>query len=187
MKNIESNLPHQDLIIAQELAYKPSGLNYKNLIKDVESKEYGASTLEINNRRIKFRIGKITPTKIGQFVTLWKRSGNEAIRPYDLNDPIDLFVISVRNEKYFGQFVFPKLALFEKGFVSNKGAGGKRAMRIYPPWDKPDSLQAKKTQSWQLAYFFEIDPQKAIDLCKIRKLFGSETDSILSPSPEFFQ
>ena len=101
------------------------------------------------------------------------------IQPHDIADPVDLFVISVRHEKYFGEFVFPKLALFEKGFISNKGKRGKRAMRIYPPWDRPESLQAKKTQSWQLVFFLEIDPHKAIDICKVRSLFNSE---IISPS-----
>ena len=70
MSNNKPKLPHRDLVIAQELAYEPSGFTYHNLKKEAESKEYWASTFEMNHRRIKFRVGKITPTKIGQFVTL---------------------------------------------------------------------------------------------------------------------
>ena len=173
MGNNKSNLYHRDLLVAQELAYEPSGFAYHNLIKEAESAEYGASTFEMNNRHIKFRIGKITPTKIGQFVTLWKRIEDGVIQPHDLADPVDLFVVSVRNEEKFGQFVFPKLILFEKGFISNQSKGGRRAMRIYPPWDIPDSQQAKKTQAWQLAYFLEIDPHKAVDVCRVQKLFNN--------------
>lgn len=169
-----SNSPHHDLLIAQELAYGPSGFAYHNLTIETESKEYGAATFEMNNRRVKFRVGKITPTKIGLFVTLWKRAEDGVIQPYDLADPVDLFIVSVKSEKHFGQFIFPKLALFKKGIISNKGNGGKRATRIYPPWDRPDSPQAKKTQSWQSAFFLEIDPNKAIDVCKVRNLFNSE-------------
>jgi hypothetical protein len=47
---------------------------------------------------------------------------------------------------------------YEKGIVSKERAGGKGAMRIYPPWDVTDSAQAKKTQAWQLIYFFDIRP-----------------------------
>ncbi len=39
--------------------------------------------------------------------------------PYDLSDPVDLFVVSVRKGDYVGQFVFPKNVLHEKGFVLN--------------------------------------------------------------------
>ena len=37
---------HSDLIVAQKLAYKPSGLLYKNLVIEEESQEYGACEFE---------------------------------------------------------------------------------------------------------------------------------------------
>ena len=157
------------LIAAQQLAYGPSGLTCKNFVKEAESQEYGACVFEINGRRIKFRVGKITPTKTGQFVTLWKRVGMGPIQPHDSADPIDLFVVSVRNATHFGQFVFPKALLCEKGIVSKNEREGKRAMRVYPPWDKAVSQQAKKTQAWQLIYFFEIHP--TMNTLRIMKLF----------------
>ncbi len=138
-------------------------------MQEAESQEYGACEFELNNHRIKFRVAKITPTKIGQFVTLWKRIENGPIVPFDMADPVDLFVVCVRKGQQFGQFVFPKNVLHEKGFVSKDGKGGKRAMRVYPPWDMADSPQAKKTQTWQLKYFFEIQP--AIDAEIITFLF----------------
>jgi hypothetical protein len=162
---------HPDLMIAQKIAYSPSGLTSHSFIKEAESEEYGAFDFEMNQRRIKFRIGKITPTKIGQFTTLWKRIGKGPILPFDREDPIDLFVISVRNAEHFGQFVFPKITLCEKGVVSQEGKGGKRAMRIYPPWDIPDSRQAKSTQAWQLPYFFEISANTPINTFRVQKLF----------------
>jgi hypothetical protein len=162
---------HPDLLAAQMLVYEPLGLICKNVTKEAEGGEYGAYEFEINNRRIKFRTGKITPTKIGQFVTLWKRIGTGPILPYDMADPIDLFVISVRSNNHFGQFVFPKTVLYEKGIISKDGKGGKRAMRLYPSWDITESKQAKKTQEWQLIYFFEIDINKQITADKIKNFF----------------
>ncbi len=81
--------------------------------------------------------------------------------PYDTGDRVDLFVVSVRSGEQLGQFVFPKEILVQKGFVS-KGGGGKRAMRVYPPWDMPSSNKARDTQTWQLSYFFKIKPSADI-------------------------
>jgi len=147
---------HPDLLAAQKRAYEPNGLVCGAIIQETESQEYGACTFEMAHKLIKFRVAKITPTKIGQFVTLWKRIGNGPIMPYDMADKVDLFVVSVRNGQHFGQFIFPKSVLWQKGFVSKDGKGGKRAIRVYPPWDITDSPQAQKTQSWQLLYFVEI-------------------------------
>lgn len=176
LKPIQNNMPSSsaipsDLLAAIELAYEPSGLTCQNFVKEAESAEYGACMFEMHHRRIKFRVGKITPTKIGQFVTLWKRIGDGVILPHDLADPVDLFVVSVRHAERFGQFVFPKATLFEKGILSKEGKGGKRAMRIYPSWDKTDNRQATKTQAWQLEYFFEIHSNKSIDVNRVQKLF----------------
>jgi hypothetical protein len=149
-------IPHPDLLAAQTLVYEPIGWACKNLVKETESEEYGAFDFELNQHRIKFRVAKITPTKIGQFVTLWKRIGTGPIQPYDMADPIDFFIVSVRDGARFGQFIFPKAVLCAKGIVSKDGNGGKRAMRVYPAWDIAENPQAKKTQAWQLQYFFEI-------------------------------
>ncbi len=163
---------HPDLLAAQKLVYESCRLTCTNLMQEAESAEYGACTFEINNHPIKFRTAKITPTKIGQFVTLWKRIGNGPIQPHDITDKVELFVISVRNAKFFGQFVFPKNVLHEKGIIAKAGKGGKRAMRVYPPWDKTQSPQAKKTQAWQVQYFFAIDADKGVDKERVRGLFG---------------
>ncbi|WP_231938504.1 MepB family protein [Arthrobacter sp. B6] len=34
-------------------------------------------------------------------------------------------------------FVFPREALIARGVVSRDFVGGKRAMRVYPPWPAP--------------------------------------------------
>ncbi|MDR3550495.1 MAG: MepB family protein [Candidatus Babeliales bacterium] len=147
------NAVHPDLLSAQELAFKPMRLTYTKLIQDAQSQEYGACSFEMNQKTIKFRVAKITPTKIGQFVTFWKRIGSGPIMPYDMSDSFDLLVISVRNAKHFGQFVFPKSVLWQKGLVSKDQNGGKRAMRIYPPWDITDSPQAKKNSGLAATVF----------------------------------
>ena len=165
------NLP-PDLCTAQKLAYEPSDLSIKNFQTETESQEYGACTFTMNNHAILFRVAKITPTKVGQFVAIWKRNQAGITAPHDLADDIDFFVISVRNGEQLGQFVFPTKILAEKDIVSKNGIGGKRGIRVYPAWDVADNPQAKKTQAWQLAYFFEIKKHEPIDTARIQKLFS---------------
>lgn len=160
-----------DIFEAQKYIYEPLGWKCEKVQEDVESKEYGACTFEMNGKAIVFRVGKITPTKVGQFVTFWKRQGKSPIMPYDVSDPFDLFVVSVRDKNHFGQFVFPKTVLYEKGIISKGGRGGKRAIRVYPVWDKADNPQAKRSQAWQLHYFFEINQNQSIDEARVQKFF----------------
>ena len=121
---------------------------------------------------IQFRAGKITPKKVGQFVTFYKRASTGNIVPYDIHDPFDFFVVSVSKDELFGQFVFPKSILYQMGVLSKDGVGGKRAIRVYPSWDRPTSLEGKKTQKWQLLYFFELSSEMSL-VSKVNKLYFS--------------
>lgn len=170
MQNL-SRAIHSDLVDAQKLAYEPSGLTCHDVAQEAESQEYGACTFKMNNQRIIFRVAKITPTKIGQFVTFWKRIGSGPIMPYDMADHFDSLIVSVRNGEHFGQFAFPKAVLLAQGVISQNGIGGKRAIRVYPPWDATDSKQAKNTQAWQIQYFFQIHPEEEINTSKVHRLF----------------
>lgn len=161
---------HPDLLSAENIFYKPAGLILENLKTEDESADYGASEFTVNNQLVKFRVGKITPTKVGQFVTFWKRMDGGPIVPYEFTDSFDFLVVSVRNEKCFGQFVFPKAVLCDKGIVSCNRKEGKRAMRIYPSWDNPDNSQAKQTQAWQLQYFIEFS-ENTLNISRMRGLF----------------
>lgn len=135
--------------------YRSRGYRCSEPEAESESQEYGAYTFSLNSQAVVFRIAKTTPTKIGQFVTLWQRSPGpgQPIRPFDVSDGVDLFVISVGDAENSGQFVFPQEALIKRGVVSQGLLGGKRALRIYPPWSLPTSRQAQATQRWQLEFF----------------------------------
>lgn len=162
---------HSDLSQLQNFVYPSCWFNCTQLAQERESKDYGAYSFKLNELTILFRAAKITPTKMGQFVTLWKRTEKGPIQPYDFSDPVDFFVISTRRENYWGQFVFPKLILCQKGIISQKGKGGKLGIRVYPPWDNVINSQAQRTQKWQLDYFVNTSPHSPIDCSKFQKLY----------------
>jgi hypothetical protein len=159
-----------DLIFALKNIYDKCGFRYTEPIFEKESIEYAACTFEVNEQSVKFRKAKITPKKNGLFVTIWKRNEKGMTEPYNASDPIDLFVINVRNDNYFGQFVFPKSVLIQHGIVTDKKEG-KRGIRVYPPWDMTTNKQAQKTQKWQLDYFLDASLEKPLDKVRAEMLF----------------
>ncbi|OHT44354.1 MepB family protein [Flavobacterium tructae] len=171
LKNNETDpesLP-KDLIIAKEILYDCCDFDLTQPQPEAESNEYDAYRFRLNQKNICYRKAKITPTKTGQFVTLWKRNTTGIIEPFDFTDAIDFVIVSVRKNELFGQFVFPKPILLEKGIFTTSKKEGKRATRVYPPWDETTSKQAQKTQQWQLNYFYFITPET--NLKRFKTLF----------------
>lgn len=166
--NNPESLP-KELIIAKELVYDCCNFESTQPQQEAESTDYDAYHFQLNGKFICYRMAKITPTKTGQFVTLWKRNKTGIIEPFDFLDTIDFVIVSVRKDDLFGQFVFPKTVLLDKGIFSTSTKEGKRATRVYPPWDETTSKQAQKTQQWQLNYFYTITPD--LDLNKFKSLF----------------
>ncbi len=162
-----------DISLIQAAIFKHCGLEISKIEAEKESAEYCAYTFDLNHLKIKFRVAKITPTKIGQFVTLWQRSPKGPIAPFHIKDKIDFFLVFAKKENYSGIFIFPKTVLHQQGIISDDKKEGKRAMRVYPPWDKAENKQAIKTQAWQLHYFLEIPANKTVDQRKAKALFNS--------------
>lgn len=149
--------------------YDKCELHISNFRKEIESKEYDACRFELNGLNIISRSAKVTPKKVGQFVTFWKRNQDGIIEPLEETDLFDFYIITVKTETQLGQFVFPKSILIKKGIISTDKKEGKRGFRVYPVWDKTTSKQAEKTQKWQLTFFYKIDEQ--IDLNKVIELY----------------
>ena len=107
MINKVSNIPNS-LAYAISNLYEPAGMKItKEPLKEDESVEYGAYRFSLENQIVVFRKAKITPTKLGQFVTIWKRPvANGEIAPLDSMDKIDFVIINVSDDKHFGQFIF---------------------------------------------------------------------------------
>ncbi|WP_269936943.1 MepB family protein [Arthrobacter sp. HY1533] len=147
--------------------WRSAGVACADAAAEPESAEYAAHTLTLGGRPVVFRAAKTTPTKAGQFVTLWQRSHEGPIRPFDTHDGVALFVVQAVTGAGLGQFVFPLDELARRGVVSASGVGGKRAMRVYPPDVATTSAQARRTQEWQCRFFLPLDAPSG----RIRELF----------------
>ena len=161
-----------DLQLAEKLLYSKCGFQLQNLIWNSESENYGACSFELNDKLIQYRVANITPTKIGQFVAIWKRNSEGITAPFDVSDSLDFMIISVRDSENFGQFIFPKSVLIAKGIISQNEKGGKRGIRVYAPWDKPTNKQAMQTQAWQVHYFVEIRENLPVDVKLVKSILS---------------
>lgn len=162
-----------NLIELKQLLFDKCGFVLRNPFPEKESANYNAHQFQLENLNVVFRTAKITPAKIGQFVTLWKRIGNGPIQPFEFSDAVHLFVVSVETHNHLGQFVFPKSVLLEQGVLTSNAREGKRAIRVYPPWDMPLSKQAQKTQRWQLKYYLDIPYDGSVDVSRAKILYDS--------------
>ncbi len=161
------------LKLINELVYIKCGLHLSSLKLNSESAAYGACSFELNGLKIEHRASKTTPTKTGQFVTIWKRCEEGITIPFDISDDIDFVVITSRRGENLGQFIFPKAVLIKEGIFTQNGKGGKRGIRVYPPWDQANSRQASRTQQWQTKYFVTIRDSNNTDLDRVRQLLDS--------------
>lgn len=147
----------QELISIQNSVFSELNYTISNLYPDLECEEYLGYNFQLNHYHIKFRKSKITPKKIGQFVTLWKRNpDSKQTEPFSNSDPFDFFIIYAELDNRSGFFFFPKTTLAHQYILTLAQKEGKRGFRVYPDWDIPQNKQAEKTKNWQGKFFIDL-------------------------------
>ncbi|QYH34634.1 MepB family protein [Salinibacterium sp. M195] len=126
------------------------------LAPEPDNAEYGAFTTAPAGTR--FRVAKLTPTKPGLFVTVWRRASDGTTQPLRSDDGTQNLVVIARDGNNHGAFIFPLSTLIAHGIVSVDGHGGKRGFRVYPPWADTRNRQAQSTQEWQCEHFQPFSP-----------------------------
>lgn len=169
---------HPDLLAAKSALYDPGGFTCSQPAPEPESAEYAAHGFTLDGLAVRYRVAKTTPTKVGQFVTVWQRSPEGPIRPFDAADGVDFVVISSRDGDNFGQFVFPREVLCERGVMSRNDSAGKRGFRVYPPWVATTGRQADGTQTWQVKYFLPLGEDQPVDLVRARVLYSQSAGAV---------
>lgn len=143
-----------------------------NITQDQECEEYSGFNFQINQINLKFRKAKITPKKVGQFVTLWRRNSEKQTEPFNETDNFDFYIIVVEQEKRFGFFIFPKNVLIERQILTSNQKEGKRGFRVYPNWTKTENKQAEKTQVWQTNYFINLTNNEQKNIEKLNAIIN---------------
>ncbi|UJF29537.1 MepB family protein [Kaistella sp. 97-N-M2] len=170
----KASFPELELIY--ELIFKPFDLRLTNIQPEAESQKYTAHRFQLSGKLIIFRVSKITPTKTGQFVSLWKRNAQGSTAPFHLNDEFDYLIIATKTSTHFGAFIFPKKVLLEHRILSHETTDGKRGIRVYPSWDETTNQQAQKTQLWQTRYFLNLSDENQINLDQAKDLLTTSND-----------
>ncbi|MPT32296.1 MAG: hypothetical protein E2600_11665 [Chryseobacterium sp.] len=161
--NIE--LQHLNDLILKEL-----NLQLSEITPDLECEEYSGFNFKINQTNYKFRKSKLTPKKVGQFVTFWKRDLYGKTVPFDVNDDFAFYIISIEESENSGFFVFPKVILEKENLISSEQKTGKRGFRIYADWHFPNNKQAEKTKLWQTEYFINYSDSDELISNQFRKI-----------------
>jgi hypothetical protein len=149
---------------------KPLNLAISDIIQDLECEDYFGFNIKINQLNIKFRKAKITPNKIGKFVTLWKRNLIGETEPFNINDDFHFYIIASTENEKSGFFLFPKFTLENHQILTNEKKLGKRGFRVYTNWDYPDSKQALKSKIWQSEYFIDLENNLKENIKKFKNI-----------------
>jgi len=163
------------LTYVNEIFYEPNHLTIKAIREETQNSDYGAGVFQLNSKSVRFRVAKVTPTKIGQFVAFWEKDLDNKNQAFSYENATDLLVINTfsNDNQSFGQFVFPKEVLVEKNILKTATAKGKMAIRVYPSWDTPTSKQAIATQKWQLPYFVVMDNKNSLQMQELLRLYSN--------------
>jgi len=163
------------LSLLEQIELQLSQLTNKKItdfVTDDECLEYLGCSFKLDDLKIKLRQAKVTPKKVGLFVTLWKRNSENKTEPFSVNDPFYFYIIAAKQEDNFGFFIFSKDILSEKNILTNSKKEGKRGFRVYPDWTETENNQATKTKAWQTNYFINCSQNIHIISEKLNNLLN---------------
>lgn len=163
---------NEELTKFEGLITEAIGQKLSKIMKDAECEGYSGFNFQICSLNLKYRKAKITPKKVGQFVTLWRRNSKKQTEPFNAKDNFDFYIVVTEQEEKFGFFIFPKNVLIEKQILTTNQKEGKRGFRVYPNWMKTENKQARKTQSWQINYFINLTHNKQRGIEKFRSIIN---------------
>lgn len=159
-----------ELKILEKLFLKIGDQPISDLTEEKECTEYVGYNFHVGALQLKFRKSKITPKKVGQFVTLWRRNAHQQTEPFHAKDDFDFYIFLSEDGERNGIFLFSKSLLIEKNILSTDQKEGKRGFRLYPTWARVNNRQAEKTQAWQTNYFIDLLAEESIVIDRMKTL-----------------
>ena len=126
-----------------------------------QNSDYESGVVLIGKEQWRIRTARITPTKPGAFVAVWKRGEGGSTRPFRADESMSGLLVFVAEQERFGVFKFTPAHLISLGYVSSDLHPGKRGFRVYPAWCSNLNPQALRAQRAQGAAFTELPPGNA--------------------------
>lgn len=122
-----------------------------------QNSDYESGVALIGKEQWRIRTARITPTKSGAFVAVWKRDEGGSTRPFTADESMSGLLVFVEEQERFGVFQFTPAYLISLRYVSSELHPGKRGFRLYPAWCTNLNPQAIRTQRAQAAAFTELN------------------------------
>ncbi|MEQ4566446.1 MepB family protein [Paenarthrobacter sp. CAP02] len=124
-----------------------------------QNSDYESGVVLFGKEWWRIRTARITPTKQGAFVAVWKRDGGGSTRPFTAGESLSGLMVFVEERGRFGVFRFSPSYLISLGYVTSEFHPGKRGFRVYPAWCSDLNPQASRTQRAQASAFVELPPR----------------------------
>ncbi|GED99555.1 metallopeptidase [Gordonia spumicola] len=118
------------------------------LTPDATNLDYDGRIAQIGDQRWRVRTARVTPTKPGAFVAVWRRDVDGGTEPFDSADVAGLLVFVEG-----GVFRFTAEHLADMGITSSDRHPGKRGFRVYQPDLVGLNPRAARTQRAQASAF----------------------------------
>lgn len=121
-----------------------------------QSSDYESGTVILDSGLWRLRAARLTPTKPGAFVAVWRRLGDGTTAPFGGDDPAAGLFVFVEEGAHFGVFRFTTEQLAAFGVLRTDRSPGKRGFRVYPPWCAGLNRQAARSQAAQSVAYHEL-------------------------------
>ncbi|WP_053386800.1 MepB family protein [Leucobacter japonicus] len=126
------------------------------VVPEEQNSDYEAGLAVIDGERWHIRTARITPTKPGAFVALWRRDADGDTVPLPHDDDAQGALIFVMEGERRGVFRFTAEHLHGLGVTSSERRPGKRGFRVYPAWCDDLNARATASQTAQASAFTEL-------------------------------
>ncbi|WP_084697609.1 MepB family protein [Glaciibacter superstes] len=123
---------------------------------ETQSSDYESGMVLLESGLWRIRTGRITPTKPGAFVAVWRRLDDGSTVPFGADDPAVGLHVFVEEQDHFGVFQFAAEQLASLGISQTEQSPGKRGFRVYPSWSTGLNRQAARSQKAQSPAFRDL-------------------------------
>lgn len=124
-----------------------------------ERGDYESGVVRLGSAVWRLRTARVTPTKPGAFVAVWRRDDQGETRPFRCDESTAGLLVFVQDRTRFGVFRFTSAHLADLGVTQSPAHPGKRGFRVYPAWCTGINPQAERTQRAQASAFTELGSQ----------------------------